>query len=1051
MPDAAPSPERPSASRALAAAAGLADAWLCAALTLWLECLIVAVWARGELVAAYEHALAERTLVPLGAVAAVPVAVGGALLYAWASAPRSLAGRLALAVPLAALAVTVGAGVSGGRLLAGSRGPIFAAGLGLGAGALSWWAGPPAARLLGALRARGPAAVVLATAALVALLEIGNARLLVRLYPAMHAGLAVLTLWSAALFALGWRTGSRRAALVRVSVAGLALAYCAVRARAAPGELALRDNVRLVYLERAPLLGHAVRLAAWIVPPPPLEDAREPDPVVAGPGAPGAAFVGRDILLVTVDALRADRVGIYGHARGITPEIDRLGREGVVFEAAYTPTPHTSYALVSLMTGKYMRALLLQGTAEDSETLADVLRRYGHRTAAFYPPAAFFVDRERFAAFEERALGFEYRKIEFAPASARVEQLAAYLAEAPRDHRIFTWVHLFEPHEPYEPPAGFELGSSDVDRYEGEVRAADAGVGGLVRAMRAARPGAVVIVSADHGEEFGDHGGRYHGTTVFDEQVRVPLVVSAPGALAPRRVAEPVSLVDLAPTILGALGIPVGPRVRGRDLGGLCAGAGEGEGFAFSETDEQTLLARERWRLVCARRIGACRLFDVRSDPAQRRDLAATEVERVAQMKRILGGFVASLGHYERAANGTSWPPALRRAIAGDADAALDAAALLDDVDARIRRRAAEVAFELARPETAPALRRALGRDADDEVRRWCALGLTRMGEGAPLVRDLADEGEGPWRELAALALAEGGDARGERLLVGWLERAVATGGATGAPAGAALRPSFERARQIVAALARIKSRAAVPALGRLLGDVRLRPHAARALGAIGDPAARPVLAQALAIERYHDARVAMAHALVALGGAGELRAPLVRFLGVPDPFPEGVGLAEEAGMLRLVGGPDDRELGRLRRHATSGVVVGHLVPAAVVTGPSSGVRVIVRAHTTDDAEGEVRVGLPAALGALDRDREAPIPSRAPEMAVGTVVTLRFVPGGRSEERHAELPAAASGRVRAGERVDLVYYATQNVAVEAAVVVPVAPEIPPPPPEPWSP
>src|SRR5260221_8260550 len=112
------------------------------------------------------------------------------------------------------------------------------------------------------------------------------------------------------------------------------------------------------------------------------------------------------------------------------------------------------------------------------------------------------------------------------------------------------------------------------------------------------------MVTADHGEEFGDHGGRYHGTSVYEEQVRVPLVVWAPGLVPARRVRDVVESVDLLPTVLAALAIPGSPRIRGRDLGPLLSGSSpEGPGFASAETDDWALLAEGPLRLVCERRV----------------------------------------------------------------------------------------------------------------------------------------------------------------------------------------------------------------------------------------------------------------------------------------------------------------------------------------------------------------------------------------------------------------------------------------------------------------
>ncbi|WP_423278672.1 sulfatase-like hydrolase/transferase, partial [Escherichia coli] len=162
----------------------------------------------------------------------------------------------------------------------------------------------------------------------------------------------------------------------------------------------------------------------------------------------------------------------------------------------------------------------------------------------FYPPAIFFVDGARFQALQSRGFGFEYRKEMYAPAAARVQQLEAYLAESEPGHPLFVWMHLFEPHEPYEPPLELQGDGSARGRYDGEVRYSDRAIGELVRLFRARKPNGVVIITADHGEEFGDHGGSFHGSTLFDEQVRVPLVFFAPGVVQHGQSRAPVELVD---------------------------------------------------------------------------------------------------------------------------------------------------------------------------------------------------------------------------------------------------------------------------------------------------------------------------------------------------------------------------------------------------------------------------------------------------------------------------------------------------------------------------
>ncbi|MFT3764237.1 MAG: sulfatase-like hydrolase/transferase [Minicystis sp.] len=1067
--------------------ARIADAYLAIAGLAYLEIYAVGFLSIGQFVGAFELGQASQGLAPVALVAAAPCAVaGGAVVELLRRGDRRGARGVITAVA-AAFAGIAAWGVAGGRHFEGGRRLPFALVLALAGGLAAHLTAPRVARLFAWVaaadapraRVRRGAGFLAGALAAIAAVDLINVRVLPRLYPAFHLGLAAIALLLAACAGLAFASFDRvrrhvegwswllQGRLLRGAAAATIFAIGAARAPGAAKRLARLDNVRIIYLERAPVLAHVVELAAALSPPPPIEDAPLPEPKQSGHAVD---LAGRDILLVTVDALRADHVGAYGYARKTTPNLDKLAEGGVTFDAAYSPTPHTSYAVTSIMTGKYMRPLVLQGLGDDSETWAAHLRHYGYRTAAFYPPAVFFIDAERFGGFRDRALDFEYRRIEFAPAADRVEAVRAYLGKQGGDRRVFLWVHLFEPHEPYEAHPEHAFGDRDVDRYDAEIASADAGIGALVQAVRAQRPNTVVIVAADHGEEFGEHGGRYHGTTVYEEQVRVPLVINAPGLLQPRRVSAPVQLVDLLPTVLAGLSIPRPARVRGADLGPLLAGLPPPPssspspgpslpGFAFTETDTQTMLARGNLRLVCARKIGACALYDVEHDPGEQTDVSAAHPAELAAMRAELRAVEASHGRYERQglrSEGKGWPEALRRGLSGDGDAAADVAALLDDADVAIRRKAAEVLFELGRAEASAALRLALVRDEDDEVRRWCALALTRLGEGAPRVRDLLADPELRWRRLAALALAEGGDDRGVDTLVAWWREAYPS-----KPEPTLANPDpkppkaipipFERAREIAAALGKIHAKQAVVPLIASLDDVRLRPYVARALAAIGDEAARPALAERLRGERYQVARVAIAEALVKLGAGPELRAPLVRFLGTPDPLPDGVRIAMDAKVLDLVGGPRERDRDRLRRFATSGVAVGLVVPK-IGKGDGEGargLRVLCRARTVDRRAGEMRVGLRAGPPPTKSDRESLVPSAAPALDARRSAVLTVPAGDNPVEVLAALPETVA--VKPGELGDFVFYATQNVEVAACVVVPSSEEIPPPPPEPWTP
>jgi hypothetical protein len=709
-----------------------------------------------------------------------------------------------------------------------------------------------------------------------------------RLYPAFHDALFVLTLLGAAALAMAARDDQKEpgpVGLVAAGVVAVVLGAGLLTAAKASAAFDRATNLRRVLVEHAPLLGRAVALVVRVRPAD-AEAASEASAAALADGAGTAAprpsevprsldWTGRDLVLVTVDALRADHVTPYGYARPTTPNLEALARDGALFESAYCPTPHTSYSVTSMMTGKYLRPLLALGIGQDSETWARDLRRYGWRTAGFYPPAVFFIDQTRFAPFESDHLGFEYAKVEFADPALREAQVGAYLAGAPADRPLFLWVHFFEPHEPYvmHPEHPFSGGASaDVDAYDSEVATADDGIGRIVRLVRARRPDPVVIVTADHGEEFGEHGGRYHGTTVYEEQVRVPLIVVGPGVRRAARVAPVVQTIDLLPTVLSALGIPRPARVRGRDLGALLAtpAAPSDEGFAFAETDDYALVASGADRLVCERRAAACELFRPGDDPREREDRGPAEPARLARLRGLLRSTERDHGRYETS-GGSPYPEALRRGLQGEVDAAQDVATLLDDANVTLRRKAAEVCFALHAPATIPELRRAFARDEDDTVRRWAALGLARMGEPAlPLGEALLRDPDPDWRRAAALAFGARGDARAcDELAAGWAEAwpdapPVDADGGDGEPPRLAI--DLASAEERLAATAKARCRGAVPALLRVLGDVRARPYVADALGQIGDDRARGALLAKLADEPYVSTRPHEARALLALG-----------------------------------------------------------------------------------------------------------------------------------------------------------------------------------------
>src|SRR5690606_21582612 len=243
-------------------------------------------------------------------------------------------------------------------------------------------------------------------------------------------------------------------------------------------------------------------------------------------------------------------------------------------------------------------------------------------------------------------------------------------------------------------------------------------------------------------------------------------------------------------------------------------------------------------------------------DPEQKRDIAREAPHRFEQMRARARALSASHGRFEAQglrSEGKGWPAPIVRGLAGEADAAPELAQLLEDADRAIRLKAAEVLFRLATEQEAAALRLALGREEDADVRAWLSLDLTRLGQAAPLVFELLRGPDPRFRRLAALSLGLAGDDAGEDELIAWWSSA--SGGRT-----------HEEDLESLAALGRIRAKDAVGPLWRRLSEVRLRPLIADTLARIGDEDARPWLVRALNGERYHPARVALARALLKLG-----------------------------------------------------------------------------------------------------------------------------------------------------------------------------------------
>ncbi len=289
-----------------------------------------------------------------------------------------------------------------------------------------------------------------------------------------------------------------------------------------------------------------------------------------------------NVLLVTIDTLRADRLGCYGFGLAHTPAIDQLAREGVRCTDAATSAPITLPAHCSIMTGLYPPAHGVRDNGNfalgtEAVTLAERLAAAGYRTSAFVSAAVlargygldqgFEVYDDDLWSEDEPGL-FMIRE---RPASRTADRALAWLKgwarDAPR-RPFFVWVHLFDPHQPYH-IRSVDLAALTPTAYDAEIAQADQGVGRIVAWLRKRQllDRTLVVLTADHGESLGEHGEPTHGIFIYDATIHVPLIWRLPRVLPAGATYDgPVRHVDIVPTILGVLGLPGGEATQGLDL-----------------------------------------------------------------------------------------------------------------------------------------------------------------------------------------------------------------------------------------------------------------------------------------------------------------------------------------------------------------------------------------------------------------------------------------------------------------------------------------------------
>ena len=359
------------------------------------------------------------------------------------------------------------------------------------------------------------------------------------------------------------------------------------------------------------------------------------------------------IVLVTLDTTRADRMGFLGSARGLTPQLDTLARDGVVFERAYSQAPITTVSHATILSGTYPQFHKVNDFGiplpASLPWLPDLLRAAGYRTAAFVGSLILDARNGLAPGFDRGFLtydaGYRARRGKdnrYATMERRGEEVISralrWLEESPSGP-FFLWVHLYDAHDPYEAPEPFGRRYAQTP-YDGEIAYVDAQVGRLLAALRAKGlygPSAIAVC-ADHGESLGEHGEATHGVFLYDATIRVPLLLKLPGGQAAgQRVAARASLVEVAPSLLAAAALTAPSAMQGQSLLPLI-GAGAVERSAYAETDYPqrafgwSSLAAYRFERFLFVRAPRLELYDDAADAGSTKDLA---VERGALAGRV--------------------------------------------------------------------------------------------------------------------------------------------------------------------------------------------------------------------------------------------------------------------------------------------------------------------------------------------------------------------------------------------------------------------------------
>jgi arylsulfatase A-like enzyme/Tfp pilus assembly protein PilF len=382
-----------------------------------------------------------------------------------------------------------------------------------------------------------------------------------------------------------------------------------------------------------------------------------------------------NVVLITLDTTRADRMGFLGSNRGLTPNLDAFARGAIIFSRAYAQVPLTTPSHATILTGTYPQFnhvnYMGDPLGKGLPSLPEILHGNGYKTAAFV--GALVLDPTKLAPGFERGFdhydaGFHRRRPgedNYHSLERRGEEVlsraVAWLNRHPAGP-FFLWVHLYDPHDPYAPPEPYRTRYA-AEPYDGEIAYTDSIVGKLLKDLQAKGlfDNSVIAVMADHGEAFGEHGEQHHGIFLYDETIHVPLLFKRPGQKTGMKVESRVGLVDVAPTILHTLHLPVPGAMQGQVLLASATGAGRSE-EGSSSNSERAVYSESGyghlsfgWSVLKAWRAGHYlyvdaperELYDQATDPQAQHNLASDS-------KAVAETAAAQMAEFRRKTNAES-------------------------------------------------------------------------------------------------------------------------------------------------------------------------------------------------------------------------------------------------------------------------------------------------------------------------------------------------------------------------------------------------------------